>query len=50
MGFEAQAADDLFERAVVALGGDGLCGNRDLRGVGDVLAVEAAGAIVEAQS
>ncbi len=26
MGFEAQAADDLFERAVVALGGDGLRG------------------------
>jgi hypothetical protein len=50
MRLEAQAADDLFERAVVAPGGDSLRGDRNLRRVGDVLAIEAAGAIVEAQS
>src|SRR5258707_10058209 len=42
VGLEAEATDDLFERRVVALGGDRLRSHRDLGRVGDVLAVEAA--------
>jgi hypothetical protein len=41
MGLEAQPPDDLLERAVVALGGNGLRRDGNLGGVGNVLAVDA---------
>ena len=42
VGLEAQSPDNLFERCIIALGGDRLCGDEHFRRIRNVGAVHAA--------